>query len=101
MSSPRLDDDPFPFDFSPDSFYFDFSDQFLSAFGYGNFLPADGLLFSFGSYDHKFDDVSFTFSVESYLGVGNHHRCRRKKRRPNRQYLKKSSVKNPVGIVNF
>ena len=70
MSSPRLDDDPFSFDFSADSFNFDFSDQFLSAFCFGDFLSADGLLFSFGSYDHEFDDASFTFSVVSYVGVG-------------------------------
>jgi len=70
MSSPRLDDDPFSFDFLADSFNFDFSDQFLAAFGFGDFLSADGSLFSFRSYDHKLDDASFTFSVESYVGVG-------------------------------
>ncbi len=100
MSS-RHDDDPFPFDFSPDSFYFDFSDQFLATFGFGNFLPADSSLFSFGSYDHEFDDASFTLSVESYLGVGNHHCHHRKKRRPNCQYRKKSSVKKSCWYREF
>jgi hypothetical protein len=89
MSSPRLDDDPF---------YFDFLDEFLDEFGFGNFLPAEGSLFSFGSYNKEFNDASFTFSVESYVG-DNHPR--RKKRRPNRQYCKKSNVKNLVGIMNF
>jgi hypothetical protein len=70
MSSPSLDDDPFSFDFLADFFNFDFLDQFLAVFGFGVFLSADGLLFSFGSYDHEFDDASFTFSVESYMGVG-------------------------------
>jgi hypothetical protein len=92
MSSPRLDNDPF---------YFDFSDQFLAEFGFGNFLPAEGLLFSFRSYNHEFDDASFTFSVESYVGVGNHHRPCRKKRRPNCQYRKKSSVKKSCWYREF
>ena len=100
MSS-HHDDEPFLFDFLPDSFYFNFSDQFLATFGFGDFHPADGWLFSFGSYDHEFDDASFTFSVESYLGVGNHHRRRRKKRRPNRQYRKKSSDKKSCWYREF
>ena len=41
MSSPRLDDDPFSFDFLAVSFYFNFSDQLLAAFGFGDFLPTD------------------------------------------------------------
>jgi hypothetical protein len=92
MSSPRLDDDPFSFDFS---------DQFLAEFGFGNFLPAEGLLFSFGSYNHEFDDDSFTFSLESYVGVGNHRRPRRKKRRPNHQYREKSSVNKSCWFREF
>jgi hypothetical protein len=101
MLSPCLDDDPYSFDFSADSFYFDFSDQFQTAFGFGDFLPADGSLFSFGSYDHEFDNVSYTFSVESYMGVGNHRRRHRKKRRPNHQYRKKSSVKKSCWYLEF
>ncbi len=89
MSPPRLDDDPF---------YFDFSDVFLAEFGFGNFLPTEGLLFSFGSYNDEFDDASFTFSVESY--VGDNRPCR-KKRRPNRQYHKKSSVKKSCWYREF
>ena len=89
MSSPRLDDDPF---------YFDFSDEFLAEFGFGNFLPTEGLLFSFGSYNDEFDDASFTFSVESYVGD---NRPRHKKRRPNRQYHKKSSVKKSCWYREF
>jgi hypothetical protein len=68
MSPPRLDDDPF---------YFYFADEFLAEFGFGNFLPTEGSLFSFGSYNDEFDDASFTFSVESYVGD---NRPRRKKR---------------------
>ena len=55
-------------------------------------------LFSFGSYSHEFDNASFTFSVESYVGDTRH---RRKKRRPNRQYRKKSSVKNSCWYREF
>ena len=87
--------------FDDDPFYFDFSDEFLAEFGFGNFLPAEGLLFSFRSYNHEFDDASFTFSVESYVGVGNHHRPCRKKRRPNCQYRKKSSVKKSCWYREF
>ena len=89
MSSPRLDDDPF---------YFDFSDEFLAEFGFGNYLPAEGSLFSFRSYNHEFDDASFTFSVESYVGDNS---PRRKKRRPNCQYRKKSSVKKSCWYCEF
>ena len=98
MSSRRLDDDPFSFDFSS---IFDFSAKFLAVFGFGDFLPADGLFFSFGSYDNEFDNSSFTFSVESYMGVGNHRRRRRKERSPNRQYRKKSSVKKSCWYREF
>ena len=45
-------------------------------------------LFSFGSY--KQDDASFSFSVESYVGFGCHHHCRRRKYCPNRLFCKKS-----------
>ncbi len=101
ISSCRLDDDPFSFDFSADSFYFDFLAKFLAAFGFGDFLPADGSLFSFGSYDNEFDNSSFTFSVESYVGVGNHRRRHRKERSPNRQYRKKSSVQKSCWYCEF
>ena len=80
------------------SLLFRLSDQFLAEFGFGNFLPAESSLFSFGSYNHKFGDAPFTFSVESYVGV-NHHR--RKKRRPNRQYRKKSGVKKSCWYREF
>ena len=103
MLSHRLDEDPFRFDFT---------DEFLAEFG---FSTAGGVatttggpgdddgdveapLFSFGSYSHEFDDASFTFSVESYVGDT---RPRRKKRRPNRQYRKKSSVKQSCWYREF
>jgi hypothetical protein len=98
MLSPCLDDDPYSFDFLADSFYFDFSDQFQTAFGFADFLPADGSLFSFGSYDHEFDDVSYTFSVESYMGVGNH---RPRSVGQTTSIAKRVVSKNPVGILNF
>ena len=63
MSSCHLDDDPFSFNFLA---------EFLAAFDFGNFVPADGSLLSFGSHKHKIGDASFLFSVESYAGVGNH-----------------------------
>jgi hypothetical protein len=72
MSSCRLDDNPFSFDFLA---------EFLATFDFSNFVPADGSLLSFGSHKHKIGNASFSFSVESYVGVGNHchhHlRCRR------------------------
>ena len=100
MSSHRLDGDPFRFDFT---------DEFLAEFG---FSTAGGVatttggpgdddgdveapLFSFGSYSHEFDNASFTFSVESYVGDT---RPRHKKRRPNRQYRKKNSVKQSCSL---
>jgi hypothetical protein len=103
MSSPRLDEDPL---------CFDFTDEFLAEFG---FCTASGVaattgvpvdndgdveapFFIFGSYSHEFDNASFTFSVESYMGDTRH---RRKKRRPNRQYRKKSSVKNSCWYREF
>ena len=103
MSSPRLDEDPF---------CFDFTDEFLAEFGFftaggvvtttggpgNNDGDVEAPLFSFGSYSHEFDDASFTFSVESYVGDTRH---RRKKRRPNRQYRKKSSVKNSCWYRKF
>ena len=92
MSSPSLDDDPFSFDFS---------DQFLAEFGFGNFLPAEGLLFSFGSYNHEFDDDSFTFSLESYVGVGNHRRPRHRSVGQTTSIAKRVVSINPVGFVNF
>ena len=72
MSSHRLDGDPFRFDFT---------DEFLAKFGFSTASSVattteghgddDGdvevPLFSFGSYSHKFDGASFTFSVESYV----------------------------------
>ena len=90
MSSRCLDDDPFSFDFSANSLSFDFLADFLAMFDSGNFVPAGGVLFSFGSYEHEVEDASFSFSVESYMGVENHCRRRHKKRRPNCQFPKKS-----------
>jgi hypothetical protein len=43
MASRRLDDD---------SFSFDFLAEFLAAFDFGDFVPADGSLFSFGSFEY-------------------------------------------------
>jgi hypothetical protein len=88
MPSHHLDDN---------SFSFEFLAEFLAAFDFGGFVPADGLLFSFGSYEHKLDDASFLFSVDSYVGFGNH--CRR-------SVVQTASIaegvsKNPVGIVAF
>jgi len=81
MSSPHLDDD---------SFSVDFSLELLSAFDFGGFeLPGESL-FSFRSYENEYDDASFSFSVESYVGVRNQNQRRRKTRRPNRQFRKKS-----------
>ena len=99
MSSPCLDEDPF---------CFDFTDEFLAEFGFctaGGVATTTGVpgdddgdveapFFSFGSYD----DASFTFSVEGYVGDTRH---RRKKRRPNRQYRKKSSVKKSCWYREF
>jgi hypothetical protein len=104
MLSPRLDEDPF---------CFDFTEEFLAEFGYctagGGIATMTGVpgnndgdveapFFSFGSYSHEFDNASFTFSVESYVGDTRH---RRKKRRPNRQYQKKSSVKKSCWYREF
>ena len=85
MSSPRLDDDFFSFDFLA---------ELLAAFDFGNFEPADGSLFNFRSYKHEYDDASFSFSVESYVGVGNCRHCCRKKRHPNHQFHRKSVKKS-------
>ena len=101
MLSPRLDEDPF---------CFDFTDEFLAEFGFGTaggVAATTGVTgdddgdaeFSFGSYSHEFDNASFTFSVESYVGDTTRHR--RKKRRPNRQYRKKSTVKNSCWYREF
>jgi hypothetical protein len=79
MSSPRLDDD---------SFSVDFSSELLAAFEFGGFELTGGSLFSFGSYENEYDDASFLFSVESYVGVRNRTCRSRKKRRPNRQFRK-------------
>jgi hypothetical protein len=76
MSYPRLDDV---------SFSVDFSSELLAAFDFGGFELTGGSLFSFGSYENEYDDASFLFSVESYVGVRNQNRSR-KKRRPNRQF---------------
>ena len=53
-------------------FSFDFLAEFLAAFDFGGFMPADGSLLSCGSHEHVIDDASFLFSVESYVGVANH-----------------------------
>ena len=53
----RLDDDPFSFEFLA---------EFLAAFDFGDFMPADCSLLSFGSHKHEINDSSFLFSVESY-----------------------------------
>ena len=82
MSSPRHDDD---------SFSVDFSSELTSAFDFGGQFELTGdSLFPFGSYENEYDDASFSFSVESYVGVRNRQRRIRKKRRPNRQFRKKS-----------
>jgi len=103
MSSPRLDEDPF---------CFDFTDEFLAEFGLctaGGIATTTGVpgdndsdveapFFSFGSYSHEFDNASFTFSVESYVGdtviaarsVG-----------LTASIAKRVASKIPVGIVNF
>jgi hypothetical protein len=85
MLSPRLDDD---------SFSVDFSQELLSAFDFGGFELTGGSLFSFGSYENEYDDASFSFSVESYVVVRNRNHRSRKKRRPNRQFCKKSVKKS-------
>ena len=85
MSSPRHDDD---------SFSVDFSSELISAFDFGGFELPGGSLFSFGSYKNEYDDVSFSFSVESYVGVRNQNRRSHKKHRPNRQFCKKSVKKS-------
>ena len=104
MSSPRLDEDPF---------CFDFTDEFLAEFGFstaGGIATTTGVpgdddsdveapSFSFGSYSHEFDNASFTFSVESYVGDTRYRP--RKKRRSNRQYRKKSTVKNSCWYREF
>ncbi len=66
MSSPRLDDD---------SFSVEFSSELLAAFDFGGFELTGGSLISFGSYENEYDDASFSFSVESYVGVRNRN-CR-------------------------
>ena len=85
MPSHHLDDNPFSFEFLA---------EFLAVFDFGGFVPAFGLLFSFGSYEHEFNDASFLFSVGSYVGFGSHCHCRHKKRRPNRQYCRRSVKKS-------
>ena len=85
MSSPPLDDD---------FFSVDFSSELQAAFDFGGFELPGGSLFSFGSYENEYDDASFSFSVESYVGVRNRNRRSRKKRRPNRQFRKKSVKKS-------
>ena len=86
MSSPRHDDD---------SFSVDFSSELTSAFDFGGQFELTGdSLFSFSSYENEYDDASFSFSVESYVGVRNRNRRIRKKRRPNRQFRKKSVKKS-------
>ena len=85
MPSHHLDDNPFSFDFLA---------EFLAAFDFGDFVPADCSLLSFGSHKHEIDDASFLFSVEIYLGVCNQNCRSRKKRRPNRQFRKKSVKKS-------
>ena len=79
MSSPSLDDN---------SFSVDFSSELLAAFDFGGFELIGGSLFSFGSYENEYDDASFSFSVESYVGVRTRTRRSRKKRLPNRQFRK-------------
>ena len=85
MSSNHLDDNPFSFEFLA---------EFLAAFDFGGFEPTDGSLFSFGSYEHEFNNASFLFSIESYVGFGNHRRRRHKKRHPNHQYCRTSVKKS-------
>jgi len=85
MSSPRLDDD---------SFSVDFSSELLAVFDFGGFELPGGSLFSFGYYKNEYDDASFSISVESYVGVRNRNHRSRKKRRPNRQFRKKSVKKS-------
>ena len=89
MSSPRHDDD---------SFSVDFSSELISAFDFGGlggqFEVTGDSLFSFGSYENEYDDASLSFSVESYVGEHNRNRRIRKKRRPNRQFRKKSVKKS-------
>jgi len=63
-------------------------------FDFGGFEPAGGSLFSFGSYENEYNKASFSFSVETYVGVGNQIRCRHKKHHPNRQFHKKSVKKS-------
>jgi hypothetical protein len=73
MSSPRHDDD--------DSFSVDFSSELTSAFDFGGQFELTGdSLFNFGSYENEYDDASFSFSVESYVGVRNRNRRIRKNR---------------------
>ena len=84
MSSPCLDND---------FFSVNLSSELLAAFDFGGFEPAGDLLFSFGSYENEYDDASFLFSVESYLGVGNQNCCHRKKHCRNCQFRKKSVKK--------
>ena len=85
MSSPRLDDD---------SFSVDFSSELLAAFDFGGLELTGGLLLSFGSNENEYDDASFSFSVESYVGVRNRNHRSRKKHCPNRQFCKKSVKKS-------
>jgi hypothetical protein len=62
MSSPRHDDD---------SFSVDFSSELISAFDFGGQFELMGdSLFTFSSYENEYDDASFSFSVESYVGRG-------------------------------
>ena len=91
MSSPRLD---------KDSFSVDFLSELLAAFDFGGFELTGGLLFSFGFYENEYDDASFSFSVESYMGVRNRNRRTRNKHRPNLQFRKKS-VKKSCWYHNF
>jgi hypothetical protein len=86
MSSPRLDND---------SFSVDFSLELLSAFDFGGQIELTGdSLFTFGSFENEYNDASFSFFVESYVGVRNRNRRSRKKHCPNRQFRKKSVKKS-------
>ena len=103
MSPPRLDEDPF---------CFDFTDEFLAEFGFctaGGFATTTGVpgdddgdveapFFSFGSYSHEFDDASFTSLLRVTWGIPV---IAARSVGLIASIAKRIVSKNPVGIVNF
>jgi len=70
------------------------------AFDFGGFELPGGSLFSFGSYENEYDDASFSFSVESYVGCAIEIVVATRSVVQTASFAKRVS-ESPVGIVNF